>query len=440
MVAPLDGTGRLGPADELSPAEGGEPTHLAWRRDGALLYAAVARGASIEIEALAAADGADGHRVTRGAGASFAPAPSPDGRTLFYLSLSPDGLDVRRLKLDAATVQTDDGAGQAPPPTAPGGFAEGPVSSPRPYGAGRAELRALAGGTASSDESAFELGARVGDLLGRWELLALSGTASDDARGGGALRAALQISPVELGLDLARIRLGQRDVDSLAVAAGGSTAFAGGGLRWRGALGWSRDPAHRLDDTVAQLGVAGEIARRHGRATLSLLGEADRSAATTGDGHLDRLRLGGRLERGGDALALVATSWRAGDGATPRFLPSLGGVPSSLAPPTLEPGRIDLPALPAGALVASRLDRLELRAALAPVPLALVASRWIARRDAGPDAELRLIGLERVWRLDALPLVGLPALEARVGVARLAGDAGEHGSRWWIGLGFPLPR
>jgi hypothetical protein len=118
----------------------------------------------------------------------------------------------------------------------------------------------------------------------------------------------------------------------------------------------------------------------------------------------------------------------------------VGGVPSSLAPPTLEPGRLDLPALPPGALDAPRIDRLELRLTTKALPLALVASRYRAYSDPGPVAELRLLGLERTWRLDPLPLVGLPALEAKLGVAHLSGDAGEHGTRWWVGLGFPLPR
>ncbi len=440
MVAPLSSPGVLGAARELAPPRGGEPTHLAWRRDGSLLYAAVARGETIEIEALAVAGGAVDHRVTRGAGASFAPAPSPDGRTLFYLALSPDGVDLRRLDLDAATTQAAPELADAEPAESLPAFAAAAVTAPRPYGLGRAELQALVGGFAGSEEGIFELGARAGDLLGRWEVLALAGFGSESARRGGALRGTLRLAPTELELSAARVRLGERDVSALELAAAHDATFAGGNLRLRGALGWNEGGDETLDRSIAQLGLAGELARRRGRLTFTARAGAERSAALDGDGRLDRLRLGLRLEGEAAALAIGAATWRASRDAGSGLRPSLGGVPSSLAPSTLEPGRIDLPALAAGALVAPRIDQLELRATTKALPLALIAGGYRAHPGAGPVTELRLIGLERTWRLAPLPLVGLPAVEARVGVVRLTGDGGERGTRWWIGLGFPVPR
>lgn len=440
MVAPYSAAGGLGEARELAPADAGEPTHLAWRGDGSIVYVALARGESIEIEALGVG-AATNHRVTRSAGASFAPAPTPDGKALFYLSLAPDGVDLRRLDLDAATLQE-------PPPRAPASaqspappiFAASAVAPQRRYGLGRGELQAIVGGWGGSEAGSFELGARAGDLLGRWELLALGGFAGDDGRRGGALRAALRVRPTSLALDLARLRLGDREATSARLAAARDETFGAGDLRLRGAVGWNRwSPAAR-ELSVAQLGFDAGVAARRARLSLSARLGAETTAALDESGALHQLRLGVRLAHPAASLALGVATWRADRGAPSELRPRLGGVPSSLAPPTLEPGRIDLPALPEAALAGRRLDRLELRATVERLPATVVLQRFRAERGGGSHAELRLAGLEKSWQLPPLPLLGLPAAEARLGVARLSGDLDERGTRWWVGIGFPLPR
>jgi hypothetical protein len=442
MVAPYSPASGLGPARELVPGDGGEPTHLAWRGDGSLVYAAIARGEAIEIEALAATAGATSHRVTRSGGANFAPAPTPDGKWLFYLSLAPDGIDLRRLDLDAATVQ------EVPPTTATADadlpaaspFAPTAVGAPRRYGLGRGQTQAIVGGWAGSEPGSLELGARAGDLLGRWELLALAGVAGDEGRRGGALRATLQLLPIALELDLARLRLAEREATAVRIAATRDDTFGAGDLRWRAAAGWSRwSPATR-DLTVAQLGFDAGLAAQRGRLSLTTRLAAETTSALAPSGSLHRLRLGIRLAHPAASLAVGATTWRANRRAPPELAPTLGGMPSSLAPPTLEPGRIDLPALPAAALSGRRLDLFELRATAKRLPATIVLQRFRVEGDDGARSEIHLAGFEKSWKLPPMPLVGLPAAEARLGVARLSGDLGERATRWWIGIVFPLPR
>ena len=80
----------------------------AWSRDGRALFATVARDGFIEISRFdydpAAGTLSERGQVTRGAGASFAPAVSEDA--LWFLSLDPDGLDLRRLPLTTAEQAT----------------------------------------------------------------------------------------------------------------------------------------------------------------------------------------------------------------------------------------------------------------------------------------------------------------------------------------------
>ena len=74
------------------------------------------------------------------------------------------------------------------------------------------------------------------------------------------------------------------------------------------------------------------------------------------------------------------------------------------------------------------------------LPATLVLQRFRAESGGGARSQVRLAGLEKSWKLPPLPLAGLPVVEARLGVARLSGDSGAHGTRWWIGIGFPLAR
>ena len=260
---------------ELSPPPGGSASSPAWSPDGRTLYGVVGRGGFLDLYAFAAQPGPPPVALTRTQGGAFAPAPTPDGKAIFYLSLEPEGLDLRRLDLTARhpplaevvmpsglapavrpvppaappppgvpgpTVQPAPAAGSPapPPPPAPSpapGPARGPAperpdaaavpASPGPglpYGLGRQELLPLLGGGAGGARSGggtLELGLRSGDLIGRLDLLALAAIGSSGAPRGGALEGSFRGLPVELGLHAFDVReLPSRQAGSVPAAAG----------------------------------------------------------------------------------------------------------------------------------------------------------------------------------------------------------------------------
>jgi hypothetical protein len=234
----------------------------AWSADGATLYAVGAQGGMLDLYALPLAGGAAPRQLTWTAGAALAPAPTPDGRGLFFLSLEPDGLDLRRVDLipsklipskpaqgaplvaereqaPAAGSAISDKLAQAPPGELPAGtaapaataapqtvspplprdlapaiapargeapppYAETEIGMPRPYGLGRQEAQWFAGFSGSSSGGAWEAGARSGDVLGRLDLLALGAGATGGQARGGALAGAWRGLPVELRFHLFR--------------------------------------------------------------------------------------------------------------------------------------------------------------------------------------------------------------------------------------------
>jgi Tol biopolymer transport system component len=130
---------------ELSPPSGGSASSPAWSPDGRTLYGVVGRGGFLDLYAFAAQPGPLPVALTRTQGGAFAPAPTPDGKAVFYLSLEPEGLDLRRLDLTArhpplaeVVMPTDLAPAVRPvPPAAPPPAAAGspaPPPSPPPAG------------------------------------------------------------------------------------------------------------------------------------------------------------------------------------------------------------------------------------------------------------------------------------------------------------------
>jgi hypothetical protein len=438
-LAAIEAGPRLGAPRELAPADGGEALDFAWRGDGTLLYAAVARGGDLDLEALPVGAAARAHRVTRSAGAALAPAPTPDGTTLFYLALDADGLDVRRLALDAATVQPAQELETPPSATSPAATftASALAAAPpaRAYGLGRGEWRPLLGGQAGSHAGALEAGARVGDLLGRWEAIALASFGEPPAVRGGALRGTLRVLPVALGLQLARFRDGTGEHAALELEASGETRLgaleAGGGLRW--GYDRRRDEGGRAQHLgMLDASVAASRPLRRGALLVEPRLEvgATRGLADSAF-HARRLRASLGLATSAAALSLDWQVQRLGRGSDEPF--RLGGFASSLAPLVARPARIALAALPEGAASGDRYEARRLRLAPAGSPLALLAEE----HRIGDADRIRLLGAELRWRLPSIPLVGLPALEATAGVARVDGGRLGRSTRWWLGLVWP---
>lgn len=436
-LATLDLAGeRLAGLRDLDLA-GGEPSHLAWHPAGRHLYLAVARDGTIDIEAVAVAADAESHRVTRSVDAAFAPAPAPDGRTLFHLGLDPDGFVLRRLALDAATTQPA-AAGGGDDPRAASELEARPASvgEPRPYRLGDPGWTPVVAGWTSSGAGVLELGARAGDAVGRWQALALGAVGGERVRTGGGLRLDLVLEPAAIELAAAELTEDGRDARAIELSAVRRLRFGSGELRLEGGATASRFDDSRGDREVAfaALGLVREATAGLWRARLELDGERVEEVGG-GDARWQRLRASAALGRRRRALAVVAAREQASAAAVADLV-ALGGAPSSLVPRRHEPGRHDHPALPRAALAGERLDQLTVRLRPGGGALTLFAERYDARLGA-ERRRLELAGAELGGSIGAEPLAGLPALDWRAGVARVRGADRDDETRFWLGLVLP---
>src|SRR5205823_4387978 len=74
----------------------------AWSADGSRLDVAADREGIWNLESADVSGGASSALLTRVTGGALAPAPSPDGKALFFLEITARGVDVRRLALPAS--------------------------------------------------------------------------------------------------------------------------------------------------------------------------------------------------------------------------------------------------------------------------------------------------------------------------------------------------
>ncbi len=469
VVQELDG----GTVRDLAPPAGGTVSSPAWSADGRTIYAVVGLHGFINLYAFPV-DAAGGEPIplTRTQGAALAPAPMPDGSALFFLSLQPDGFDLRRLPLG---TRPDRGArrpraaahpgARGPTPGTAGGpepFARAEVEPSRPYGVGRQELLPLLGTAVTSRGGAVELGVRGGDVVGRLDWLALGSIAANGWPAGGALAGVWRGWPVEVGVHLfdaserptleepvAR-RGNLLDVDRRGFElsatrdwqwSGERLVLAGRGLWDQVSPGRRNVDLGRLDQRVASLTGAWGGLRRWGLWRVEPAFSAHYEA-----GHTDEVgawsRYGGAarlgLVQGKTRLALAWQRDSSRDFGFGFDEYQLGGAATSLLPESARANRIAVPALPMGALLGTDHlgERIELDAAFLPAPIFYERHRvWTPGGEPHGSDWLTLAGLEYRFHLDPLPVGRLPALDLRVGVARVLDDPfGElrDSTRWWL--------
>jgi hypothetical protein len=418
----------------LPPPRDGTISSPAWGPD--TLYAVVGDRGFIDVWAFPL-DGSEPGPVTRTAGAAFAPAPTPDG--LFYLSLEPDGLDLRRADLGRAAALPNLPAELAPAirpsaPAPPEPFATSEVSEPRPYGLGRQELLPLFGGSASSSGGVVELGLRGGDVVGRLDWLVLGAIAGSEGAEGGALAAAWRGWPVEAGFHLFQAEELELDRRGVELSALWDHRWSGGALRLDGRTLFGR--VESLDQEIASLSGAAGLVRRRGHWRLETGIAAVHEEGST-DGHgWSRSTGRARLSLGRDDARLALT-WRRGTSADVRHgfdLFQIGGFETSLLPESALGGRVFVPALPAGYLLGEEQEtqRAELGLGFLPAPLFFERHRvWTNEKGDW----LSLAGLEWRWTLAPIPLGRVPALDVRLGAALILEDPAlelEDEFRWWL--------
>lgn len=433
----------------------------AWSRDGHTLFATVARDGFIEISRFdydpAAGTLGERGQVTRGAGASFAPAVSEDA--LWFLALDPDGLDLRRLPLTSVaealpTVEIPAGTQPAVRKTfegIPASIAKGDLADASPYGFGRQELSPIFGGGYAPSGSSFEAGVRLGDILGRLETLALFSAGADGAVEGGSLSARTRVFPVDLAARVFAYEESPSEQEDGALSTSpdldrlGIEAWASHDRHWRGGSLRSSAAVYGSDveisgrDEFTQLGTAIGVRLAHApmlpNGTLvPLTLDVSAQAGDTDDASWTRARgaLTIAFQTGGKGAALALEAGAAGND-TPEFESfEIGGARGSLLPDAATTNRMSVPALPTGVLRGRSYDsaRLDLRAGRG-LPT-LFVQRVKAEVSEGDD-EISLAGLE--WSLDVepMPIARIPALELRLGAARVLDDGLlEDETSFWV--------
>ncbi|HEV8241314.1 MAG TPA: hypothetical protein VGS57_18255 [Thermoanaerobaculia bacterium] len=466
----------------------------AWSPRGDTLYAVVEQDGVLDVRRLAlpsaADDGSAGgdaphatpspQRITRVLGAALGPEPLPDESALLFLSLEPEGMQVRRIALgadgagaaadtattgaatadaSASTTALDSASPSAstpraldaaelhpalpPTPTAPPALALAEVPPSRDYGFGRGEWSQLSGGSAGPGAASAESGIRGGDLVGKWELLALVAVGTGAGARGASAAAAWRGWPVELVAQAYRVKerpSAQRDAEREAgrlfdlttkgaeLTAGWERPLLEGRLGARLAVGTeSLDTAGggELSRHGVQLETTAAKQLRRGPWRLATeIGLGGALASTEGESWNRR---GGRLAltlgRTRSSLQLAFAKQDLGGRPAAVDLLRVGGLPSTLLPPFAGGNRIEVPALPAAALVGSGYEGQRVALDLPRGPLTPFWERHRVER-AHPGLQqnrwsdwVGLAGAELELRLPPLPLFDLAAARLHVGAA-----------------------
>ena len=362
-----------------------------WGKDGAL-YTAVAAGGFIDIIHYVDRDGVP---VTRTLGAALDPAPSPDG-ALYFMSLEPDGFVVRKLPAPEPLGQRPTANGQRsyvpalpPQPAKPVALRSEQVTSHK-YGLGRQEPSFFFGQTHTSFDNEYELGLRLGDVVGRLDTLAIA------SNRGGAIVGVWRGWPVDVGAHLYSLRHGSRGGE---LRATWNAAFPLSRLRLSAG---ARSGASFFEGTFStrqrkiaaeRLDLAADSAR-HVRATA-------RAALRAGD-----LEFAAQLTEG-------------------RRM-SVGGAATSIEPESLFIARVLDPALDRNAFFAQRYrgGRAEFRSGA-------IAAFWQRHEANSTNRTIDLYGLEATLHREPTPIVKAAGLDLTLGVARVRT---ERKTRAWLAM------
>ena len=465
VVRDVDARRGLGPAKVLPTPGTARISHPEWHPEGHHLYVSLAFDGFIDLYRLSL-DGLETVALTRGQGAAMAPAPTPDGGALFYLSLEPDGLDLRRLALEEGGPATPlpvlpladwpEEQRQAmvpavpPRPVAPPETFESRELSPeRPYGWGHLEWFPLVGGRITPHQESLEVGLRAGDVLGRFELLALASGTSDQLEGG-ALQGTWRGRPTAWRGHIF-------DLDASLLGDGFASSYRGIELamtrswRWRtlsghlqsGAL-WSELETPRgrfmesrtLHRRTFFTATGWRAAQRRGDwrffERLDLAAEVGRTEDDTwrrlaGSAGLDVTRRGW----GGLHLSWHHAELLSSEHDFERF--RLGGLQGSLPSPFALRQWIEVPALPPAMATADDITtfRVDLKPGGGPWSLFYAHHRLTAEIDS-----VALRGLEVRWKRGPWPLLRLPGFDFSAGAAEILNTRLDRDIEGWLTLTF----
>ena len=380
-------------------------------------------------------------------GGAFSPAPSPDGRAVFFLEMTAAGVNLRRLELESP----------APPPATPGAETDSypllPPSSAiehmateaasipasRPYRLWETEtIRPFVNFGLGPDGNSVQLGLDGDDVLRRLHWFAAGSMGDAAGPRGGTLAAAYRGLPVELTLQIfsaiekpGRQSLVERPAFDQERAGGyldaaWSRALPAGHVRIEAGGGATsvQDFSQGMQFARALGTVAAEVAWRRTRGRSGFGASADvRGSLGTTDGSSWSQIAGGLRLAGILPWFTLAGSAHAGDtyGGPSRFdVFSIGGAPSTILPPGLDRNRIESPALPADVQVGSRFTAFRAELSAAAIPLVLYGE-WLRAWSVDEPEFVRVAGGElRLERL--VPAEFGRNLTLRVGIARILSE------------------
>ena len=358
---------------------GSPATAPAWSADGSRIFVTTDASGIWNIAELDPASGTLEPR-TRVTGGAFSPAPTPDGKTLFFLALTAKGVDLRRLELaSAAPPPLEAAEGRRfvlpPKPSAAPPVPVSPIPPERAYSVWDSQtIRPLVNFGFGPDGNAVQIGLDGADVVGRLHWLAAASLGDAAGPRGGTALAAYRGLPVEISLQLFSA-IEKPGNQSLVARPAFDQERRGGslGAKWTRIL-----PAGRVSIEAGggathvtafsdgsqferALGSArGELALRKTRdrwgASVGL--EAIGSLGSTGGASWSQVAGGARLT-GIAPFASLSVSGREGDtgGSPSRFdVFAIGGAPSTILPPGLDRNRIESGALPADVQVGERFE------------------------------------------------------------------------------------
>lgn len=358
--------------------------------------------------------------ITRAPGGAMQPAPSTDGR-IFFMSLEPDGYVLRVLD-GVEPVQTppfDESLVPAVPPrpAVAQPFNAASLSPSQPYGLGRQEVSWLAGFNLAPSQNAIEAGIRIGDVVGRLDTMAMASFGADDAQRGVAVASAWRGWPVAVSAHLfkAEDRREDRDGGELRATwdrrAPRSSLFIEGG-----ALGGDLQLAF-VDARLQTFRVTRDL-----RLDLELAGGY-------ADGDFRQTRWGGSASIGRSSTTVGVTFERRMLTGDDGHAIELGGLPSTIIPLSAFANRVFDPAIPVAALAGERYERRRVDAVVPGLPLTLFFQQHFLN-----SIGVEVAGGELAFQMSPQPLIGLPGLDATVGVARILSGPLDRDTNWWLGL------
>jgi hypothetical protein len=453
-----------GATREISVADRSLVAQPAWG-DDQTLYALVGEQGFLEIHRFDLTAGTSS-QLTRSLGAALAPAPAGDGSALYFLSVDADGLDIRRLDapnelegiepiiLDPALAPAVRPRAPVPPPP----LEVQQVAESRPYGIGRQEIRVQTGGGYFPSSRNFEVGLSASDVVGRFSSLLLAEIGGTGDETGYALASAWRGWPVEVRghlfsaeHDVSR----QSGCKSSIVACsddfydfdrkGGELAlswsgFAGRTMRLSAEAGAVLEEVESgdgsFDREIFFATIEPRLRRSIGRIRMGLDGQA-RVEALGGDSEASSRYLAGAgalLGYGSTYVSVAAVRGSVDEAASPWERFALGGTFGSILPVSALSTRIASPALPVGVAFGSDYHG-EKASFHFGGPLRAFYERHRLWDGAGsPKGDwIEIAGLETMVEIAPQPLLRLPGMALRAGVAQVLTAPLEDDVQWWIG-------